>query len=265
MMTNIAKQLHTSMNPCRRLIAISALALAVAAPAINTYAQGIPLAGQPGLQELEALAAQKASNANSPMVVAASAKGPAAVADEHAVVEQLASVATCVNCRRLQGAQVIVNLGDLAENRGMEKYIVTLSAEEREQLEAIVSKGSHQSRKIINGLILLNCDASSGRVRRSTQEVAGVLHVSERKIDRVKKRFVEEGYDAALVRPPSQRIYDSKIDGELEARLIALSCGEPPEGHANWSLRLLAQRAVELEYVDSLSHETVRRALKKTN
>jgi hypothetical protein len=170
-----------------------------------------------------------------------------------------------VNCRRLQGAQVIVNLGDLAENRGMEKYIVTLSAEEREQLEAIVSKGSHQSRKIINGLILLNCDASSGRARRSTQEVAGVLHVSERKIDRVKKRFVEEGYDAALVRPPSQRIYDSKIDGELEARLIALSCGEPPEGHANWSLRLLAQRAVELEYVDSLSHETVRRALKKTN
>ena len=89
-MTNIAKQLHTSMNPCHRLIAISALALAVAAPAINTYAQGIPLAGQPGLQELEALAAQKASNANSPMVVAASAKGPAAVADEHAVVEQLA-------------------------------------------------------------------------------------------------------------------------------------------------------------------------------
>ena len=160
---------------------------------------------------------------------------------------RLASVATCVNCRRLQGAQVIVNLGDLAENRGMEKYIVTLSAEEREQLEAIVSKGSHQSRKIINGLILLNCDASSGRARRSTQEVAAVLHVSERKIDRVKKRFVEEGYDAALVRPPSQRIYDSKIDGELEARLIALSCGEPPEGHANWSLRLLAQRAVKLE------------------
>jgi len=176
-----------------------------------------------------------------------------------------ASVATCVNCRRLQGAQVIVNLGDLVENRGMEKYIVTLSAEEREQLEAIVSKGSHQSRKIINGLILLNCDVSSGRARRSTQEVAAVLHVSERKIDRVKKRFVEEGYDAALVRPPSQRIYDSKIDGELEARLIALSCSEPPEGQANWSLRLLAQRAVELEYVDSLSHETVRRALKKTN
>src|SRR5476651_2067975 len=165
----------------------------------------------------------------------------------------------------IAGAQVIVNLGDLVENRGMEKYIVTLSAEEREQLEGIVSKGSHQSRKIINGLILLNCDVSSGRARRSTPEVAAVLHVSERKIDRVKKRFVEEGYYAALVRPPSQRIYDSKIDGELEARLIALSCSEPPEGQANWSLRLLAQRAVELEYVDSLSHETVRRALKKTN
>lgn len=72
------------------------------------------------------------------------------------------SVATCVNCRRLQGAQVIVNLGDLVENRGMEKYIVTLSVEEREQLEAIVSKGSHQSSKVINALILLNCDISWG-------------------------------------------------------------------------------------------------------
>ena len=115
----------------------------------------------------------------------------------------------------------------------MEKYIVTLSAEEREQLEAIVSKGSHQSRKIINGLILLNCDASSGRARRSTQEVAAVLHVSERKIDRVKKRFVEEGYDAALVRPPSQRIYDSKIDGELEAREFTDSL---PEAAQAWEL-----------------------------
>jgi len=91
-----------------------------------------------------------------------------------------------VNCRRLQGAQVIVNLGDLVENRGMEKYIVTLAVEEREQLEAIVSKGSHQSSKVINALILLNCDISSGRMRRTGQEVAGVLHVSERKIDRVK-------------------------------------------------------------------------------
>ena len=122
--------------------------------------------------------------------------------------------------------KAVVNASNLGENWGMEKYIVTLTVEEREQLEAIVSKGSHQSQKVINALILLNCDTSSGRVRRSGQEVAAVLHVSERKIDRVKKRFVEEGYEAALVRPPSQRVYDSKIDGELEARLIALSCGE---------------------------------------
>jgi len=115
----------------------------------------------------------------------------------------------------------------------MEKYLVTLTAEEREQLEAIVSKGSHQTQKVLNALILLNCDTSSGHPRRSGEEIAGVLHVSARKIDRVKKRFVEEGYEAALVRPPSQRVYDSKIDGELEARLIALSCGEPPEDQAN--------------------------------
>jgi hypothetical protein len=80
----------------------------------------------------------------------------------------------------------------------MEKYFVTRTDEETEQLEAIVSKGSHQSSKVINALILLNCDISSGRMRRTGQEVAAVLHVSERKIDRVKKRFVEEGYDAAL-------------------------------------------------------------------
>ena len=85
-----------------------------------------------------------------------------------------------------------------------------------------------------------------------------------RKIDRVKKRFIEEGLDAALGRKPSQRSYERKTDGEFEAHLVAMSCGDPPEGFARWSLRLLADRAVELEYVDSISHETVRRVLKKT-
>ena len=85
-----------------------------------------------------------------------------------------------------------------------------------------------------------------------------------RKVDRVKKRFVEEGLEAALGGLPSQRVYESKADGEFEAHLVALSCGDPPKGFARWSLRLLAERAVELEYIDSVSYETVRRVLKKT-
>lgn len=150
--------------------------------------------------------------------------------------------------------------------RGMEIYKITLSEDERAQLEEIVSKGSHQSQKVLNALILLNCDQSQGPGQRhSGAQIASVLRVSERKIDRVKKRCVEEGIDAALNKQVAAKTYDSKIDGELEARLIAMSCGPAPEGHARWSLRLLADRAVELQYVDSLSHEAVRKVLKKTN
>lgn len=147
----------------------------------------------------------------------------------------------------------------------VKKYKVTLEADERQSLEALTRKGSHQSQKVINALILLNCDEgelNEGRVRG--EDVAAVLKVSMRKLDRVKKRFVEDGLDVALGRRSSRRRYKRKADGDLEARLVALSCSEPPEGYCQWSLRLLADRAVELEYVDSLSYETVRRVLKKT-
>ena len=147
----------------------------------------------------------------------------------------------------------------------MKLYKVTLRAEERGELEAVTHKGSHQSQKVINALILLNCDKGEFNGHRTRgEDVANILRISMRKIDRVKKRFVEEGLDAALGRQQSQRIYERKADGELEAHLVAMSCGEPPEGFARWSLRLLADRAVELEYADSLSYETVRRVLKKT-
>ena len=86
-----------------------------------------------------------------------------------------------------------------------------------------------------------------------------------RKVDRVKKRFVEEGLDTALNGRKGERVYEKKADGDLEAHLVALSCSTPPEGFARWSLRLLADQLVELNYVDSLSHETVRQVLKKTN
>ena len=140
----------------------------------------------------------------------------------------------------------------------MEKYIVTLSPEEAEQLRSLVGKGKHAAQKVINALILLNCDQSQGRDdRRTSQEIAEVLQVSERKIDRVKRRFVEDGLEAALGGQPSQREYVSKVDGDVEAHLIAA----PPGGHTRWSLRLLADRAVELALVEEISHEMVRRVL----
>ena len=154
----------------------------------------------------------------------------------------------------------------MGKNREMEKYIVTLQAEEIEQLRAFVAKGNHTAQKVINALILLNCDECQGRQsRRTNLEIAQVLQVSERKIERVKRRFVEEGLEVALNGQASQREYVGKIDGDVEAHLIALSCSAPPLGHARWSLRLLADRAVELDLVEAISHESVRQTLKKTN
>jgi len=95
--------------------------------------------------------------------------------------------------------------------------------------------------------------------------MARVLQISMKKIDRVKKRFVEEGIEVALNNKKSRRAYDKKTDGDFEAHLVALSCSDPPEGFARWSLRLLAEKVVELNYIDSISHETVRGVLKKRN
>jgi transposase len=143
---------------------------------------------------------------------------------------------------------------------------VTLTKEERELLSDLASKGEHKSQKILNALILLGCDAGGFQTKRLTnEEIAKVLNISMKKIDRVKKRFVEEGFDIALDKRKADRIYTKKADGDFEAHLIALSCGDPPEGFSRWSLRLLADKAVELEYIDSISHEAVRRILKKTN
>jgi len=148
----------------------------------------------------------------------------------------------------------------------MKKYIVTLTEDERKTLGDLKSKGTQKSQKILNALILLDCDEGEYQTERSTnEEMARVLHISMRKIDRVKKRFVEGGLDAALDKKNGSRVYTKKTDGDFEAHLVALSCGEPPEGFARWSLRLLADKVVELNYIDSISHESVRRILKKRN
>lgn len=148
----------------------------------------------------------------------------------------------------------------------MKKYIVTLTEEERNFLTELTSKGRHRSQKVLNALILLACDEGGYKNLRSTNaEISKVLNTSMRKIDRVKKRFVTQGLDVALSGKISERVYEKKADGDFEAHLVALSCSKPPEGFSRWSLRLLADRAVELNYIDSISHETVRRVLKKTN
>ena len=148
----------------------------------------------------------------------------------------------------------------------MKKFIVTLEKNERRQLNRLTSKGKHRSQKVLNALILLACDEGAHQERRSTNaEIARVLSISMRKIDRVKKRFVVDGLEVALNGKTGSRVYKKKVDGGLEAHLVALSCSDPPEGFARWSLRLLADKAVELDYIDQISHETVRRILKKTS
>ncbi len=148
----------------------------------------------------------------------------------------------------------------------MKKYVVTLSEDERKTLGDLTSKGNQKSQKILNALILLGCDEGKYQTGRSTnEEMSRVLQISMRKIDRVKKRFVEDGIDVALNNKKDIRTYAKKTDGDFEAHLIALSCSDPPEGFARWSLRLLADKVVELNYIDSISHETVRGILKKRN
>jgi hypothetical protein len=146
----------------------------------------------------------------------------------------------------------------------MIRYRVRLTSEERSELESIVSKGSHKSQKVLNSLILLNVDESQPKESRTINEkISNVLQISMKKIDRVKKRFIEDGLDIALCGHPKEREYKRKADGDLEAKLTALACSEAPDGFSRWSLRMLADKAVELEYVESISHETVRRVLKK--
>ena len=148
----------------------------------------------------------------------------------------------------------------------MKKYIVTLTQEEIAYLSKISKKGKHTSRKIRNALILLNCDESEFNNCKSTNfQIVQILQVSMRTIDRVKKSFVEEGIEICLNGKKSQRVYKRVTDGEFEAHLIATACSKAPEGYAKWSLRLLADKMVELEFIDKISHETVRNILKKTN
>ena len=147
----------------------------------------------------------------------------------------------------------------------MIRYTIKLTKTEVEELEDIINKGSHTSQTFRAAYILLNCDEGEFSKKATNEQMSKVLRVGMRTIDRVKKRFIEEGLERVLERRPSQRIYERKADGDFEARLVTLCCSEPPKGFAKWSLRLLADKMVELEYVTSISHVTVGEVLKKTN
>jgi transposase len=145
------------------------------------------------------------------------------------------------------------------------KYRVTLTAEERTESEAMISRGKADARKLAHARILLQADESDGAPARTDQEVASALNVSTRTVERVRRRFVEEGIESALLPKPTERVYARALDGAQEAHLIALACSRPPDGKKRWTLRLLAERVVELGYAGTVSHETVRRTLQKTS
>ena len=144
------------------------------------------------------------------------------------------------------------------------KYIVTLAEDERKVLEGMLSRGKAAARKLMHARILLKADAASGGPDWHDDRIAEALEVGRATVERVRKQFVEEGLDAALERRTPRRQYRRKLDGDGEAHLVALACQEPPEGRSRWTLQLLADRMVELEYVDQISYQTVRRTLKKT-
>jgi transposase len=144
------------------------------------------------------------------------------------------------------------------------KYRVTLTAEERAQLTALVSKGKAAARALTHARILLKTDEADGGPAWTDAAVCEALDVGLCTVMRVRERFVEEGLEAALRPRASSFVQPRKLDGHLEAQLVTLACSEAPAGHARWSLRLLADRFVALGHVEEISHETVRQTLKKT-
>ncbi len=147
------------------------------------------------------------------------------------------------------------------------KYLVTLTAEERQALHNLIAKGKGAARRLAHARILLKADQGPDGPACNDQTIALAAEVGTATIERVRRRFVEHGLEAALdpyfvehPRPPAR-----KLDGEQEARLVTLACSTPPQGQARWSLRLLADRLVELEVVDTISYETVRQTLKQTS
>ena len=146
------------------------------------------------------------------------------------------------------------------------KYRVQLDKEQRGKLETLTRRGTISVRKYKRARILLLADEKSEQGQRKDEEIVELVDTSMSTVNRIRRRFVEEGFEMAFNRRPPRRDYERKLDGNAEAHLIALTCSPPPAGHTRWTLRLLAEKLVTLEQVDidAVSHETVRQVLKKT-
>ena len=148
----------------------------------------------------------------------------------------------------------------------MKRYRVTLTAEERQGLHDLISASKAAATKLAHARILLKADAAPGSPAWTDDRIAEAFDVSTDTVGRVRQRFVEQGLEAALARKTQDRPSREPIlDGAAEARLIALACSSPPLGRKAWTMKLLADKLVELEVIPSISDETVRRALKKAN
>jgi Homeodomain-like domain len=151
------------------------------------------------------------------------------------------------------------------ENARAQKYRVTLSGAERDELRALIRKGKAAARQLAHARVRLQVDESESGSGGADEQTACALHLSTRTVERVRARFVEPGLAAALPPPPSTRRDERALDGAQEAQLIALACRAPAEGKSRWTLPLLAEQAVQCKIVDTVSPESVRQALKTTN
>ena len=148
----------------------------------------------------------------------------------------------------------------------MEKYIVKLTKEERAELLSLIKKGKAAAYKLTHARILLGVDESEHNEQPQTDlAISKILHVDIKTVKRIRKRCVEEGVDAAILRKRHRKTKPRKLDGEAEAHLVALCCSRPPEGRVRWTLKLLSERLISLEIVDSIAPSTVGKTLKKTS
>ena len=145
------------------------------------------------------------------------------------------------------------------------RYKVTLTKEERGELEALTRNGKTAAPKFNHARALLLCDAGESGPAWKVADIAAALGITPRTIEHLKQRFVEEGLAAALVRKPSTRVPPVTFDGAFDARLTALACSAAPAGRSRWTVRLLAEKVVELNIAASVSTMTIQRSLKKTN
>lgn len=145
------------------------------------------------------------------------------------------------------------------------RYRITLTKAEREELETMTRSGKIPAKKFLHARVLLLCDAGEDGPGWKVADVATALGITSRTVEHLKQRFVEEGLEAALTRKPRAKPRDVIFDGAFDARITALACSPPPPGRSRWTLRLLADKAVELEIADSVSAMSVQRSLKKTN